>query len=212
MSNADNLDHGFVIRTRQFVFVKNESSEDWLAHVERVSRRKRKLYVRWMKEDGPAFVMDDGYAWISVDTIQDIARLQRCVIDPDTEGRWVYQVPIELASLSPTGDQHTPLQTLSAEHAKSKTSDTGLRRDPTDYDMARTGRYALTGDNPEGDNNSACEVTSRFKLALFRPGSSEQGNLPSLWEVVGDYLYGGPCDVKNSTIFAVSPKATTLGP
>jgi hypothetical protein len=50
--NTDSLDRGLVIRKGQFVFVKNNSTEDWIARVERVRGKKRKLYVRWMREDG----------------------------------------------------------------------------------------------------------------------------------------------------------------
>ncbi|OQV11248.1 Tetratricopeptide repeat-containing protein [Cladophialophora immunda] len=37
---------GLVIRKGQFVFVKNDSPEDWIARVEKFHRKQRKLYVR----------------------------------------------------------------------------------------------------------------------------------------------------------------------
>lgn len=90
--NADSLDRGLVIRKGQFVFVKNDCSEDWIARVERVRRKKRKLYVRWMREDGLEIVMENDFAWLSVDTIQDMAQLNRHVILPNLEERWMYEV------------------------------------------------------------------------------------------------------------------------
>ena len=100
-----------MITKGQFVFVKNDSdSDDWLAHVEKVFPKKRKLRVRWVKEDGPGFVMDGEYAGLSVDTVQDIALVDKCVVDLGTEQRKIYIVPYQ-ARLVPIGDQHTPSQT-----------------------------------------------------------------------------------------------------
>lgn len=58
------------------LFVKDDS-EELLVRVEEVNRKKENVHVLWMKEDGPEFVMENGYAWLSVDTIQDIAPKRR---------------------------------------------------------------------------------------------------------------------------------------
>ncbi|KIW24856.1 uncharacterized protein PV07_10544 [Cladophialophora immunda] len=177
---------GLVIRKGQFVFVKNDSPEDWIARVEKFHRKQRKLYVRWMKEDGPEIVMGDGYAWLSVNTIQDIAEVERRVTDPDTEERWVHKVPVQPASLSPTGDQQKLLQTVWAE-------ETILRHTPSlDCCLAGTAICPLAGDDPEGDRNLVRPRTTKIKLAPFRPCASREGSLPSLWDAVGDYRDNHP--------------------
>jgi hypothetical protein len=100
--NTDSLDRGLVIRKGQFVFVKNNSTEDWIAHVERVRGKKRKLYVRWMREEGPEIVMDDDFAWLSVDTVQDVAQLRPRVHPPNIEPKRSGGCTQSLPSLLPS--------------------------------------------------------------------------------------------------------------
>ena len=117
----------------------------------------------------------------------------------------MYKVSIELAPCclqEPTYALTGP----SAEHAKSKTSDTILRRSSSaDRDITRTGRCALTDDNPKGHNNPVREITTGIKFVLRRLGASPQRNLPSLWEVLSDCCNyglsrdaGGSCGVEDS--------------
>jgi hypothetical protein len=187
---TDSLDRGLVIRKGQFVFVKNDSTEDWIARVERVRGKKRKLYVRWMREDGLEIVMDDDFAWLSVDTVQDVAQLTPRVHPPNIEERWMYTVPTKPASFSPPGDEHTPLRTVSAEHSGSMITETIFRLTSPDCDIAGTGWYPL-GDS-EGDTNPVSETTTKTKLAPARLGIPRQWNLPPLWEVLGDYRHHRP--------------------
>lgn len=151
--DTDGLDRGLKITKGQFVFVKHDS-DDWLAHVEKLYPKKlRKVRVRWTKEDGPGFVMDGEYADLSVDTIQDIAPWDKCVVDPGTEQRKIYTVPYQ-ARLVPIGDQHTPSQTVSGEQGESKPNHIIARPVSfTHHGVARTGRDTLTGDNSGGDNS-----------------------------------------------------------
>jgi hypothetical protein len=186
--STDSLDRGLVISKGQFVFVKNDSTEDWIARVERVCGKKRKLYVRWMREDGQEIVMDDEFAWLSVDTIQDLAQLRPQVHPPNIEERWMYKVPTKPAPLSPPGDEHTPLQTVPTEHGKSKTTETIFRLTSSqNCDVARTAWYPL-GDS-ERNIYPVSEMTTKTKSAPVQLGSSRRWNLPPLWEVLGDYRH-----------------------
>jgi hypothetical protein len=186
--NTDSLDRGLVIRKGQFVFVKNDSTEDWIARVERVRGKKRKLYVRWMREDGLEIVMDDEFAWLSVDTIQDVAQLTPRVHPPNIEKRWMYKVTTKPAPFLPPGDEHTPLLTVPAEHGKSKTTKTIFRLTSSpDCDIAKTAWYPL-GES-EGNINPVSEMTTKTKSAPVQLGSSRRWTLPPLWEVLGDYRH-----------------------
>jgi hypothetical protein len=186
--STDWLDRGLVIKRGQFVFIKNDSTEDWIARVERVCGKKRKLYVRWMREDGQEIVMDDEFAWLSVDTIQDLAQLRPRVHPLDIEERWMYKIPTNPASLSPLGDEHMLLQTVSEEQGKSKTTETILRATASsDCDIGESAWYPL--DDSEGDPNSVSEVTTKTELAPLQLGASRQWNLPPIWEVLGGYSH-----------------------
>jgi hypothetical protein len=141
-----------------------------------------------MREDGQEIVMDDEFAWLSVDTIQDVAQLRPRVHPPNIAERWMYKVPSKPAPLSSPGDEQTPLQTVPAEPGKSKTTETIVcLTSPPDCDIARTVWYPL-GDS-EDNINPVSEMTTKTKLAPVHLGSSRRWNLPPLWEVLGDYRH-----------------------
>jgi hypothetical protein len=188
---TDNLGYGLVIKAGEFVFVKNDSTEDWIARVERVCGKKRKLYVRWMREDGQEIVMDDEFAWLSVDTIQDLVQPRPQVHSPIIEECWMYKTAINRPSLSPLRGEHAPLQTGSAENSKSNTTESIFRQTPfSDCDIAGSTWYPI--DNLEGDAHPVPEMTTKTRLPPLQLRESRQWNLPPLWEVLGCYRHHPP--------------------
>jgi len=188
---TNNLDYGLVIKAGEFVFVKNDSTEDWIARVERVCGEKRKLYVRWMREDGQEIVMGDEFAWLSVDTIQDLVQPRPQVHSPIIEEYWMYKTAPNRPSLSPLRGEHAPLQTGSAENSKSNTTESIFRQTPfSDCDIEWTTWYPI--DNLEGDAHPVPGMTTKTRLPPLQLRESRQWNLPPLWEVLGCYRHHPP--------------------
>lgn len=185
---TDCLDRGLLIKKGEFVFVKNESPEDWIARVERVCGTKRKLYVRWMREDGQEIVMDDEFDWLSVDTIQDLVRPRPRVNSSSIGERWMRQIATNPASLAPVRDEHAPLQTGSAENRKLESTEPIFRLTSSSAcEIAGTAWYWL--ENLEGDAQPVPGLTTKIKLAPLQLRAPRRWNLPPLWEVLGCYRH-----------------------